>query len=181
MKFKNIIFIPGIIILFGVLFSLYLQLQISPGVFFSGDGGLKALLAKQLATGELRFDLITPNASWIHHLWNEGLYPYEPPFVYDVEGKYFITFPYTFPLVTTPFYALFGERGLYLIPLLSTWIIWINFYWLCQKIKLKQLSFSLGLAALIFTSYLTIYSAMYWEHTLAVALCFFWNQLIYYF
>ncbi len=172
MKLKNIISIPWIIILFGVLFSLYLQGQISPGVYFSGDGGLKALLAKQLATGELRFDLITPTATWINDLWNSGLYPYEPPFVYNVEGKYFITFPYTFPLIAAPFYALFGERGLYLISLFSTWIIWLIFYWVCQKIKLKYFTISLGLTALIFTSYLTIYSAMYWEHTLAVALCF---------
>ncbi len=172
MKFKNIFSIPLVIILFGVLFSLYLQGQISSGVYFSGDGGLKALLAKQLATGELRFDLITPTSTWIHNLWNQGLYPYEPPFVYNIDDKYFITFPYSFPLITAPFYALFGERGLYLVPLLSAWIIWLTFYWICQKIKLNNFSISLGLAALIFTSYLTIYSAMYWEHTLAVALCF---------
>lgn len=84
MKLKNIFFIPLVIILFGVIFTLYLQGKIVPGVYFSGDGGLKALLAKQLATDELRFDLITPTASWIHDLWHQGLYPYEPPFVYNM-------------------------------------------------------------------------------------------------
>ncbi len=172
MKFKKIFSFPLLIILFGIFFSLYLQGQIAPEVYFSGDGGLKALLAKQLASGELRFDLITPALSWVDDLWEQGLYPYEPPFVYNVDSKYFITFPYTFPLITAPFYGLFGERGLYFIPLISSWIIWINFYWICLKIKLPKFSIIWGLIALIFTSYLTIYSVMYWEHTLAVALCF---------
>jgi hypothetical protein len=171
MKLKYISF-PGIIILFGVLFSLYLQWYIAEGVFFSGDGGLKALLAQQFAAGYLRFDLIAPDISWIEHLWHQGLYPYEPPFVYNLTDKYFVTFPYTFPLVTAPFLAWFGERGMYIIPLVSTWIIWLNFYWVGRKIKLGSLSFTLGLFSLIFASYLTFYSAIYWEHTLAVALGF---------
>ena len=156
----------------GILFSLYLQGQVADGVYFSGDGGLKALLAKQLASGELRFDLVVPEAPLIQNLWNEGLYPYDEPYVYQVAGKYYITFPYTFPLVTAPFYALFGDRGLYIIPLVSCWVTWIIFYGDCLKLKLNNLVTALGLICLIFSSYLTIYSAMYWEHTLAVALAF---------
>ncbi|BAU63380.1 dolichol-phosphate mannosyltransferase [Stanieria sp. NIES-3757] len=171
MKIKYISF-SLVIIVVGILFSLFLQGQIADGVYFSGDGGLKALLAQQLAEGKFRFDLIPPQEVWIQNLWRDGLYPYQEPFVYDVDNKYYITFPYTFPLVTAPFYALFGYRGLYLIPLVSTWIIWFNFAWVCRQLKLNDLITSLGLFALIFTSYLTIYSAMYWEHTLAVALSF---------
>lgn len=160
------------IILGGILFSLYLQTQVADGVYFSGDGGLKALLAKQLASGEFRFDLAPPEAVWINELWNAGLYPYDEPYVYQVAEKYYITFPYTFPLVTAPFYALFGYRGLYLIPLVSCWVIWLVFYLDCLKLKLSNLVTALGLVCLIFSSYLTIYSAMYWEHSLAVALAF---------
>lgn len=171
MKLKNIPF-PLLIILVGVLFSLYLQGQIADGVYFSGDAGLKALLAQQLSRGELRFDLIPPAQTWVNNLWQDGLYPYEEPFVYHVKSKYYITFPYTFPLVTAPFYALFGERGLYVIPLLATWIIWLNVDYLCHRLKFSQFNTALALIILIFSSYLTIYSAMYWEHTLAVCLCF---------
>lgn len=170
MKLKNMPF-PLLIILVGVLFSLYLQGQIADGVYFSGDAGLKALLAQQLSRGELRFDLVPPTQTWVSNLWNDGLYPYEEPFVYNVENKYYITFPYTFPLVTAPFYALLGYRGLYLIPLLATWAIWLNVYYLCQRLKFNQFNTALALIILIFPSYLTIYSAMYWEHTLAVCLC----------
>ncbi|AFZ36352.1 hypothetical protein Sta7437_2831 [Stanieria cyanosphaera PCC 7437] len=171
MKIKYISF-SLVIIVVGIVFSLFLQGQVADGVYFSGDGGLKALLAQQLAEGKFRFDLIPPQEAWIQNLWRDGLYPYEEPFVYDVDNKYYITFPYTFPLVTAPFYALFAYRGLYLIPLISTWIIWLNFDWVCRQCKLNDLITSLGLFALIFSSFLTIYSAMYWEHTLAVALCF---------
>jgi hypothetical protein len=171
MKIKDISD-SSIIILVGILFSLWLQGQVVDGVYFSGDGGLKALLAQQLGRGELRFDLIPPQEAWIQNLWRDGLYPYQEPFVYDVNHHYYITFPYTFPLVTAPFYALFGYRGLYLIPLGSTWVIWLTFAWVCRKFKLNNLITSIGLVSLIFTSFLTIYSGMYWEHTLAVALCF---------
>ncbi|MDJ0575564.1 MAG: dolichol-phosphate mannosyltransferase [Xenococcaceae cyanobacterium MO_234.B1] len=171
MKLKYLAF-PLITILVGILFSLYLQRIVLDGVYFSGDGGLKALLAKQLSSGTLRFDLVIPQQSWIQDLWNDGLYPYDEPYVYNVAGKYYITFPYTFPLITAPFYAWFGERGLYIVPLVSCWIVWLFFYLDCIKLKLDKFLTSLGLTLLIFSSYLTIYSAMYWEHTLAVALCF---------
>lgn len=171
MKLKNIS-LPLIVILVGIFFSVYLQGQVPEGIYFSGDAGLKALLSQQLARGDLRFDLIPPTESWIRNLWQDGLYPYEEPFVYNVAGKYYITFPYIFSLVTAPFYALFGDRGLYLIPLLSLWMIWLDLYILCRSFDLNKLITSVALIVLIFTSYLTFYSATYWEHTLSVSLCF---------
>jgi hypothetical protein len=168
----NSYLLPWIIILAGVLYSLYLLTQIPAGVYFNGDGGLKAILAQQLSSGELRFDLAPPNLEWVRQLWREGLYPYEPPFVYYLADKYYITFPFTFSLVTAPFYAFFGERGLYVIPLLSVWAIWLLAYWACQRLKFKTWAISLALFFLVFASNLTIYSAMYWEHSLAVVLCF---------
>jgi hypothetical protein len=81
---------------------------------------------------------------------------------------YFITFP----LVTAPFYAFFGWRGLYVIPLVSTWVFWGGFYWVCQHLKLGNLLTSLAIATLIFASPVSMYSAMYWEHTLALCLAF---------
>ena len=171
MKLKNIS-LPLIIILVGIFFSVYLQGQVPDGVYFSGDAGLKALLSQQLARGDLRFDLIPPAEAWIRNLWQNGLYPYEEPYVYNVAGQYYITFPYTFSLVTAPFYALFGYRGLYLIPLMSLWSIWFNSYVICRSFQLNKYITSVALIFLIFTSYLTFYSATYWEHTLSVALCF---------
>jgi hypothetical protein len=84
-------------------------------VFFSGDAELKALLAKQFSSGQFRFDLNLPVEQWVRNLWQNGLYPFQERFVYNRFGQYYITFPFTFPLVTAPFQALFGYRGLYSI------------------------------------------------------------------
>ncbi|HAX78168.1 MAG TPA: dolichol-phosphate mannosyltransferase [Cyanobacteria bacterium UBA11372] len=164
--------LPWLVIFAGILFTLYLQLLIPEDVYFSGDAGLKALLSKQLASGVLRFDLVPPPQKWVQNLWNNGLYPFENPFVYNLNNKYWITFPYTFPLVTAPFYALFGYRGFYLVPLIATWAIWLSFYWACRRLKIDNLLTAIGLVVVIFASHLSLYSAMYWEHTLAVALAF---------
>lgn len=163
---------PLLIILAGVVFTLYLQQQVPEGVYFSGDAGLKALLAQQWSAGHLRFDLIPPPETWVRNLWDQGLYPYEEPYVYNVNEQYYITFPFTFPLVSAPFHALFGYRGLYLVPLIATWVTWLVFLGVCRWLKLNNFLVSIALIALIFASPLTLYSAMYWEHTLAVALCF---------
>ena len=164
--------LPWVIILAGIFFSLYLVSLIPNDVYFSGDGALKALVAQQWGTGQFRFDLVQSTEPWVRQLWQDGLYPYEEPFVYQVADKYHITFPFTFSLVTAPFYALWGYRGLYVIPLVSTWVIWLTCYWACQRLKFNAWRTSVTLLIVIFASNLTLYSAMYWEHTLAVCLCF---------
>lgn len=155
----------------GVVFSLFLLGQVPNGVYFSGDGGLKALLAQQLGEGSLRIDLIPPDAEWVRQLWQDGLYPYEEPFVYYLNDRYYITFPYPFSLITAPFYTLLGERGLYIVPLVSTWLIWISFNVYCRYLKLEPFQQCLSIFLLVFASNLTLYSGMYWEHTLAVLFC----------
>lgn len=163
-----------LLILAGIFFTLCLQWQIPDEVFFSGDGGLKALLAKQFSTGDWRFDLHIPGADWVKQLWHEGLYPFERPFVYQQgTDRYYITFPFTFPLISAPFYKLFGFRGLYIIPLVSIWLLWWRFLVVCQRLNLTLNSTAIALTALIFASPLTLYSAMYWEHSLAVLLGFY--------
>ncbi|MDY7013071.1 MAG: hypothetical protein SVX43_05625, partial [Cyanobacteriota bacterium] len=64
-------------ILAGILYSLYLCWQVPKDVFFNGDGALKALLAQQISRGQMRFDLVESSESWVHQLWQKGLYPYK--------------------------------------------------------------------------------------------------------
>jgi 4-amino-4-deoxy-L-arabinose transferase-like glycosyltransferase len=169
---------PLVIILLGILFSLYLQLQIPAEVFFSGDAGLKLLLTKQFALGNFYVDLALPVESWIRNLWSSGLFPFEPPFVYNIDNRYYIQYPFLFSLITAPFYKLFGWRGLYVIPLVSVWIVWWRFYVVCQGLRIGIVSTSFALIALIFASPLTLYGAMFWEHTIAVALAFYGLSII---
>ncbi|MBE9078712.1 dolichol-phosphate mannosyltransferase [Romeria aff. gracilis LEGE 07310] len=164
---------PWLTILTGLLLTLWLQTYSQDGVFFSGDGGLKALLAQQLGMGtwQIGLDLPTP-APWITDLWQQGLYPFTPPYVYEQGTTHFITFPFTFPAVTAPFYALLGHRGLYVVPLISLWLLWGRFYQIGLRLGLRPAVLAAGLGCVILASPLSLYGAMYWEHTLAVALAF---------
>jgi hypothetical protein len=161
-----------IILALGIAFTLLLQLSILDEVFFSGDGGLKALLVKQFASGDWHPDLRIKVEHWENELWKEGLYPFAPPFVYEIHDKHYMQYPISFAVVSAPLYRLFGFRGLYIIPLMSVWIIWIRYYFLSRRLNLELLPTCLGLVGLIFASHLTLYSAMFWEHTLSCALSF---------
>ncbi|MDY7014087.1 MAG: polyprenol monophosphomannose synthase, partial [Cyanobacteriota bacterium] len=156
----------------GILYSLYLCWQVPKDVFFNGDGALKALLAQQISRGQMRFDLVESSESWVHQLWQKGLYPYKEPFVFRLNQQYYISFPFPFSLLTSLFYRLLGYRGFYFVPLVSTWVVWLGFYFVGRALQLSSWGISLGLFLLVFASPLTLYSAMYWEHTLAVALSF---------
>ena len=164
--------LPGLIFIVGIGISLGLQVHTRDGVFFSGDAGLKALLAQQFSAGQLRVALDIPEPTWVLKLWRQGLYPFTPPYAYEQQGNYFITFPFTFPAITAPFYALMGYRGLYVVPLLSLWIVWWRFWQVCRIWQINSFITAISLALVALASPLTIYGAMYWEHTLAVALAF---------
>ncbi len=163
-----------IIIIFvaGLLYIFALQSLLVSGVYFTGDSGLRAVISRNLASGYMAFDLNLSHSPWVQALWDAGLFPFEEPFVYQLNGKSFITFPYTFSLVTAPFYAAFGYHGLYVIPWLSTIIIWFLYAYLARKLAFSPAATAIGLFFLIFATHLTLYSAIYWEHTLSVCLAF---------
>jgi hypothetical protein len=156
----------------GLLFSLYLQGEVIDGVYFSGDAGLKALLTKQFCAGQFHLDLRVPADPWVQELWDRGFYPFGPTFVYETEGRYYTVFPAVFSVISAPCFGLFGYRGLYIIPLVSIWVLWLAFAAVSRSLGLGELGASAALAVLVFASPLTLYSAMYWEHTLAVCLAF---------
>ena len=164
--------LEGLLLAGGVLWTLALQASIRPDVYFSGDGGLKAHMVEQLAAGSFRPELVLEAEPWVQDLWETGFYPFGPPFVYQVDGLRYPAFPLPFPILTTPFYRLLGTSGLTLLPLLATWVVWWRFAALARRLRLSPPALTLGLVALIYASHLSLYSAMFWEHTLAVALAF---------
>ncbi|MFP4454165.1 MAG: LA_3751/LA_3752 family putative glycosyltransferase, partial [Desulfobacterales bacterium] len=119
-----------------------------------------------------RPDMQLPIEPWVQPLWEKGLYPFAPPFVYKNEGKYFIQYPLFFSAISAPFYRWFGFRGLTILPLISTWGLWGFFVAGCRRRGIALSGTALGLTGLIFASTLTLYSAMFSEHTLAVAMSF---------
>ena len=164
--------VPLLVIAAGMAFVLYLQAPITSEVFFNGDGGVKFLLARQFASGDLRTDMHLPSPDWAVDLWKDGLFPFHPPFVYEREGLHYAQYPIYFPLLTAPFYRLLGVRGLYLIPAASLFVFWLGFRSLCARLGLGLGSAAAAHLSLVFASPLTLYGAMFWEHTLAIALAF---------
>ncbi|MEA5462313.1 LA_3751/LA_3752 family putative glycosyltransferase [Leptothoe sp. PORK10 BA2] len=170
--------LPWLMLVGGMVFTLGLQLYARNGVFFSGDGGLKALLTQQFATGDWHFALRLSAPDWVVGLWQQGLYPFTPPYVYERAGQHFITFPFPFSALTAPFYRVLGYKGLYVVPLLALWLIWIRFVQIGEQLRWRADVLAISLGVVIFASPLTLYGAMYWEHTLAVCLVFWGMTLV---
>jgi hypothetical protein len=162
----------------GALFTLFIVAQLPGEVFFSGDGALKTLHAKQHLDRGFSVALELESEGWVQELWGDGLYPFKPPFVYEEEGRYIVGFPFLFPLLTAPFYKLAGFRGLYLLPLAALWLLWLLFRNHCRRIGLEPANVLIALALLILASPLTLYGAVYWEHVPAALLAFFGLQFI---
>jgi hypothetical protein len=161
-----------LILMTGILFSVYLQTLVKDEVFFCGDMGLKLLQTKQYSNCVFRIDLDLDAPNWVRELWSGGFYPFKPPFVYLQKNHYFVQYPFLFSLASAPFYAWFGFRGLYLIPLVSVWIVWTRYLTLCIRLGMDGKEQAVALAVLVFASPLTAYCAMFWEHSLATALAF---------
>ena len=56
----------------GLLFSLYLVRQAPDGVFYSGDAGIKFLVARQFQQGYAGTDLRPSSNERVRELWQQG-------------------------------------------------------------------------------------------------------------
>jgi hypothetical protein len=157
----------------GFVLTIVLFMQTREGVFFLSDGGLRFLMTEQYAKGKLSIYLLEEHPAWVHRAWESGVDPFEPPTVYMQDGKHIVAFSMWFPLITAPFYTLFGFRGLYIIPTLSLWFLWIRLLVLGKRLKVNNLILWLGLVAFSLGSPMVVYGALFWEHTLTVLLVFF--------
>ena len=119
---------------------------------------------------DVELDLKLHGPAWAEDLWQHGFYPLAAPYVQERNERRFIVFPPFFSLITAPFYRWFGFRGLYLVPLVSVWLVWVIFLRLVRQLRAPPLLAFLGIFALIWTTPLTLYGALYWEHALVVLL-----------
>lgn len=158
----------ALILALGTVSLAYLLTLVRDTVFFSGDGGMKFILVQHFASGNLAPLVKTGAPEWVNTLWHEGFFPFDPPFGYEQQAGMFVAYPLYFPLLTAPFYALLGWRGLYVWPVLAvigTWFVVLRALRLAHVSKWAEW---FGLAALVFSTPLSLYGAMFWEHTLSV-------------
>ncbi|MCD4655016.1 hypothetical protein K8T06_13910 [bacterium] len=158
-----------IILLLGVFYLAYLLSLPEDAIFYSGDGGLKYLMSRQFSNGDISPVLILPVTTTANKLLNKGLYPFDAPFVYEIDKRKIVSFPLYFPLISAPFFALLGWRGLYVLPA-AVFFIWI---WILHRFRAAKFSITticIVLFSIVFSSPLTLYGAMYWEHAPAACL-----------
>src|SRR3990172_7627008 len=158
------------VFLLGMVLTCWLFLETPEDVFYSGDLGLKYLMLQQYARGNFSLYLDNEKPDWVNEAWDDGLYPIKPPFVIQQEGGRVVLFPIWFQLVSTPFYLLFGFRGLYILPTLALWLVWWRFIILARFSKFPGWVTLLLVIGFIFGTPLLVYGAIFWEHTLAVFL-----------
>jgi hypothetical protein len=177
--------------LLGAALVLWIVLQVPGEVFNNGDGGLKALQAKQAAAGDFGLGLHLPAPPWVRALWTRGHYPFEPPFVYPmalertgsavghpiaVEHSIAVeqvpTFPFLFPWLSALPYRALGFRGFFVLPALALFALWACFWLVARRAGVPPRWRAIALASLVLASPLTLYGAMFYEHTLTVLLLF---------
>lgn len=151
-------------------YSLCLVAQARPGVFYSGDGGLKFLMTLGYASGQASPELRLAAPAWVRDLWAGGLFPFEWPFVHAMDGKTFVQYPPWFPLASVPGYLALGQRGLYAVPLIGLWSTWAGTIVACRGLGVGPRWTAAAVLALAFSTPLSLYGAMFWEHTAGVAL-----------
>lgn len=164
--------LPYIIFFLACCFLGVLLFTIEPGVFFSGDAGLKYLVLRQFSNTGVYKTLDFAKPVWVHQVWSQGFYPFKPPFVYSIASGKMVSFPPAFQWINTLFYKLFGYSGIYIVPCASVVLLWAWFIILLRKVNLPSLVVAAGFFLLAFCSPLTVYGAIYWEHSLAALLLF---------
>lgn len=161
-----------LVALLSVLYLAFLVSSAQPGVFFSSDGGIKYLVVRQFTDGHGFKYLYLPQPQWVQQIWANGFFPFRPPFLYSSPNGYLFVFPPAFQIISSFFYAHFGNPGLLVIPILSTLLLWLGFVLLLRRCGVNPSRIAIGLFILVFCSPLTIYGATYWEHMTAILLLF---------
>lgn len=157
---------------FSLCWVAFLVSSVLPDVFFSLDGGIKLMIVRQFNQGHGFKYMYLPQPQWVHEIWNNGYFPFRPPFAYPSSAGYLYSFPAAFQIISAFLYLKFGYAGLYVIPVLSTILLWIFMIMLLNRCGMAPAKIAAAIFILVFCSPLTIYAATYWEHTLAVLLLF---------
>jgi hypothetical protein len=150
--------LPLLILIAGAACSATFLSFVRGPVFYSGDGGMKLLMTQQFAKGVFTSELRLPAEDWVKGLWASGYYPLEPPFVFEVNDRHVVGQPLTFPAASAPFYALFGYRGLYVLPAASFLLLAAAMHVGGRRLGLSPEAMAVAHAGWV-TSYLVLYSS----------------------
>ncbi len=133
-----------------------------PDAFYSGDSGIK-LLATRAALQHPSHPLDIP----LPVIGEAPTQHVEPFLVVHDQHAHAITSP-IFPIMSAPFLAVFGLRGLYVIPALSFLLAIVACVALARALRLEASPSTTTLVSALATPFL-FYGLEFWEHLPAVA------------
>jgi hypothetical protein len=84
-----------------------------------------------------------------------------------VDDRIYSFYPFYFPLISFPFYKIFGLAGLYFIPLISSMLTLGCLFFILRRLGLEKY-FPLAALFFSFASPMFFYSVVFWEMSLAV-------------
>ena len=158
--------IPGAVFV-GCIIILSYHAFIPDTAFFSGDGGLKYLLLKENIENGFTVSLPLTDVQWIQDLYRDGYYPFGEPFTYRINEENVVSFPIYYLLLNIPFFKWFGVKGLYIIPALSTVLLWVWFLRICKKIDNSAWLVAGAAILIVLGCPVMVYAGIFWEHALA--------------
>lgn len=156
-----------------LLLAIYvITLAISPTrVFWTPDEGAKWLEMHSVRVqGDLRYVVEFPAQRLdpeSHYLPHAGIFPRPAT---GPDGRLYLAFetPVVFPLLSSVGHAVFGVVGIYMLPLLSGWLIAVVAGVLAAAVRPRAAApvvLLVGLATPVW-----FYSTLFWEHTVASCL-----------
>ena len=155
-----------------VAYITYLAFSIHEGIFYAGDQALKSLEVKQIAAGYGFKYLHLAQPAWVQDVWKAGYFPLKPPFFYPSSRGYIIVYPPMFQIISSFFYSAFDSKGLYILPILCTFVLLTWVVVLLKRTGATALNIAASIFILVFCSPLILYGVMFWEHLPAVLLLF---------
>lgn len=138
-----------------------------PEVFWSLDEGGKFIhLQSIIQSGNVDGTIIYPGR------FLDTKFEFIPLYFWSQTGdKIYSWWPLAFPVISIPFYLLFGSAGLYLVPALFGALTCVLSGLIARSINPDKPWLPVGAAVLTgLTTPVTFYSTTFWEHTFSTAL-----------
>ncbi len=139
-----------------------------PDTFFDCDGGSKYILARAFLTHDPGFPALPYPGRSIDP--DQEFFPIDEIFALRAGDYVLSAFPIYFPILSAPGLALFGMRGLHLVPILGAALALLFFARIGQSVGWSRRWSLGGIALLALATPFAFYASAFWEHVPALAL-----------
>jgi hypothetical protein len=142
---------------------VFLAASLPAGAWFVGDPGIKLIAARSAVAHPSR-----PLETELPPVTRDVVEQYRQPFFVPHDDHAHAFTSALFPLLTAPFLALFGLRGLYVLPAIGWLLIAPLTVALSRRLQTRASPTAVWIAMAAFSPFV-FYGLEFWEHSLAVA------------